>query len=160
MANVAQQINIGPMDLALAINIALPAAAANVTTGVLDLQSIAPNGDAWRTGRIAVIFPTLAENTAGAGLTIGLRAAPPSLTTGAAAVAPATPVPGAFVTPLVAQTLTVPAVASTGSVGAVYYFTLAFDENGSPYQFYQFIITTPAQVATVGEIVTIGFVDA
>lgn len=156
-----QQINLGPIELALSLNTALPAAGANVTTGILDLQSIAPNGDAWRLGRIAVLFPNLPENNAGAGITVALQAAPPSLVAGApTAVAPATPPPGAFVTPAVAQTLTVPAVANGGSTANIYYFTLAFDANGSPYQFYQFVITTPAQVQSQGENIVIAYVSA
>ena len=158
MASIVQQINLGPIDLALSVTQALPAAGANVTTGILDLQSIAPNGDAWRLGRIAAIIPALPENVANTGITIALQAAPPSLV--ASPIAPAMPVPGAFVTPAVAQTATIAAVAGTGSAAQVLYFTLAFDANGSPYQFYQFLITTPAGTVTVGEVITLAFVQA
>ena len=153
------QFNIGPMDTQLTLSQALPAVNTNVTTGILDLQSIAPNGNAWRLGRIAAIIPALPENTV-TGITIALQAAPPSLTGGSNAIAPLTPAPGAFVTPPTAQTFTIAAVAGTGSLAQVGYFTLAFDANGSPYQFYQFVITTPAGVVTVGEVIQIGWVYA
>jgi hypothetical protein len=151
--------NIGPADLNLSVTQALPAAGANVTTGILDLQSIAPNGDAWRLGRIGITFPNLPENNAGAGITVSLQAAPPSLVNSPSA--PALPVPGVFVTPAVAQTLTVAAVAGNGSAANVYYMTLAFDPaTGSPYQFYQFLITTPGGVNTQGEPIQIAFLNA
>ena len=153
------QYNIGPMDTQLTLTQALPAVNTNVTTGILDLQSIAPNGNAWRLGRIAVIVPALPENTV-TGITIALQAAPPSLTGGSSAIAPLTPAPGAIVTPPTSQTFTIAAVAAVGSAAQIGYFTLAFDANGSPFQFYQFLITTPAGVTTVGEIVTIGWVYA
>jgi hypothetical protein len=147
-------INIGPQDNQLLVNTALPAAGANVTSAILDLQSIAPNSDSWRLGRIAVTFPALPENT-GTGITIALQAAPPSLVN--SPPAPALPVPGAFVTPTCAQTITIAGVAGTGSLANVAYFTLAFDGNGSPYQFYQFLITTPAGTITQGENIAIAW---
>lgn len=153
-------INIGPFDLNLTVTQALPGAGLNVTTGILDFQSIAPGGDAWRLGRIAIVVPALPENTAGAGITVAIQAAPPSLLGGAAAIAPQIPPPGAFVTPAVSQTLTIAAVANGGSVANIYYMTLPFDANGSPYQFVQFVITTPAQVAPQGESLTIGYAQA
>ena len=55
--------------------------------------------------------------------------------TNAQGIAPNLPTPAAFATPPVAQTLTIAAVAGTGSSAANYYFTLPFDANGSPYQF-------------------------
>jgi hypothetical protein len=156
-----QQINLGAIDLNLALNTALPVAGANVTTAVLDLEAVGPNSDAWRTGRFAVVFPNLPENTAGAGITVALQAAPPSLLAGSpAGVAPNIPPPGAFAAPLVAQTLTVAAVAGTGSFANVYYFTPAFDANGNTMQFYQFVITVPAQVNTLAENILIAWVDA
>lgn len=151
-------INIGPQDINLGVSVALPAAGANVTTAILDMQAIAPNSAAWRLGRFQITFPNLPENNAGAGITVDLQAAPPSLTAGAAAIAPATPPPGAFVTPAVAQKLTVAAVAGNGSKANNYYMTPAFDANGSTYQFYQFVITVPAQVASQGEPITIQWV--
>jgi hypothetical protein len=151
-------INLGPQDVNLAVSIALPAAGQSATTNILDLQSIAPQGNAWREGRFVVSFPALPENNAGAGITVALQAAPPSLI--ASQPAPALPVPGAFVTPAVGQTLTIPAVANGGSAASNNYFTLAFDANGSPYQFYQFLVTVPAQVATQGEVITIAWVYA
>lgn len=152
-----QQYNIGPVDLNLAVTQTLPAAGAAVTTGILDLQSIAPNGDAWRLGRIAVIVPAIAGNVAN-GITIAVQAANADLNNSPAA--PALPVPAAFATPPVAQTLTIAAVAGTGSAASVYYFTPAFDAYGSPYQFYQFVITAGAGAVTAGESVTIGFANA
>lgn len=154
------QINLGPIDLNLALNTALPANGANVLTGVLDLQSIAPNGDAWRTGRFAIIFPALPESNVVANtITVDLQAAPPSLLAGSAAIAPLTPPPGAFVTPAVAQKLTVPGVVGTGSLANVYYMTAAFDANGSPFQFYQFLITV-GNINTLAENILIAWIDA
>ena len=152
-------INIGPQDAALSIKQALPAANTNVTTPVLDLQATSPNSNAWRLGRIQVSVPALPENT-GAGITIDLQAAAPLLTAGAASIAPNTAVPGAFAAPACAQKLTIAGVAGTGSAAGNYWFTLAFDPTGSTYQFYQFVITTPAGTVTLGEIVSIGWVDA
>ena len=150
-------MNIAPQDAALSINQALPAAGANVTTPILDLQATSPNSNAWRLGRIQVSIPALPENT-GTGITIALQAAPPLLTAGAASIAPNTALPGAFVTPTCAQTITI-----TGQVGGtpaqLAYFTLAFDSTGSTYQFYQFVITTPAGTVTVGEIINIGWIN-
>lgn len=151
------QINVAPQDLQLSVQQALPAAGANVTSGILDLQAIAPNSNAWRLGRIAVLFPALPENTAGAGITVSLQAAPPSLVSGV--VAPNTAPPGAFVTPVCSQTITITPVALAGSPATLAYFTLAFDSTGSTYQFYQFLITTPAGVVTLGEIVNIGWIN-
>ena len=154
-----QQINIGPLDLNLSVTQALPVAGAAVTTGILDFQSIAPNGDAWRLGRIAVKVPVIAGNVAN-GITIAIQAANADLTPGAAAIAPNLPNPAAFATPPGAQTLTIAAVAGTGSAANTYYFTLPFDSYGSPYQFLQFVITSGAGAVTAGESVTIGFANA
>lgn len=150
-------INVAVQDAALSINQALPAANTNVTTPILDLQATAPNSNAWRLGRIQVTIPALPENT-GTGITVALQAAPPLLTAGAASIAPNTAVPGAFVTPTCSQTITF-----TGGVGGTpaqqAYFTLAFDSTGSTYQFYQFLVTTPAGTITLGEIMTIGWIN-
>lgn len=153
-------LNIGPLDLNLSVITALPGAGANVTSGILDFQSIAPNGDAWRLGRIGIIVPNIPGNSAATGITVALQAAPPSLVAGAAAIAPLTPPPGAFVTPAVAQTLTIPPVAVAGSPANVFYMTLPFDANGSPYQFVQFLITCPAGSAPQGENITIGYIES
>ena len=156
-----QQINIGPLELGLSLVTALPAAGNASTTGILDLQAIAPNSDAQRLGRIAIVVPNIPGNTAGAGVTVALQAAPPSLVAGSTSVAPNTNTPGAFITPAVAQTLTVPAVAVTGSLATIYYMTLAIDPaTGSPYEFYQFVITTPAQVTPAGENITVAWMYA
>ena len=159
MATAQSPINIGAQDAALLINQALPAAGANVTTPVLDLQATSPNSNAWRLGRIAVSIPALPENT-GTGITVAMQCAPPLLTAGAASIAPNTAVPGAFVTPTCAQTITFTGVAAVGTPAQIAWFTLAFDPTGSTYQFYQFVITTPAGTVTLGEIVNIGWIDA
>lgn len=159
MATIGNQIiNLGPQDLAISVTQALPAAGAAATTGILDLSAVAPNSDAWRIGRIAVVIPALPENTAGAGITFALQAASASLTNSAPAPAPA--VPGAFFTPICAQTITIPAVAAVGSAATIAYFTLASDANGSSLEFYQFVTTVPAGVVTVGENIVFAYVEA
>lgn len=135
----------------------LPAANANNTTPVLDLQAIAPNSNAWQTGRIKVTVPALPENTAGAGITFALQAAPPSLTSGIKA--PALYPPGAFAAPNPSQTITVAAVANGGSLAQVFYFTLPCDANGSTFQFIQFVQTVPAGVATQGEVINYQYIS-
>lgn len=157
----SQLINVGPQDLNLAVSLALPAAAANNTTGILDLQSIAPNGDAWRLGRIAVVIPAIPAHTDSTkSITFELKAAPPLLTTGAGAVAPNQPVPGAFVTPICAQKISLAGVATTGTFAQIIYFTLAFDANGSPFQFYQFLQTVASGDNNNGETITYAWVNA
>jgi hypothetical protein len=145
-------INLGPQDVQLGFNVALPGANANVLTGIIDIQAIAPNSNAWRLGRFVITVPAIPENLAGAGITIALQAAPPSLVAGASAIAPLTPPPGVFVTPTTSQTATIPPVAVVGSAAQVAYMTLAFDPTGSVYQFYQFLITVPAGVAAAEQI--------
>lgn len=157
--NIVQSKNLAPQDLNLSLSQALPAAGANVTTGYIDLQAIAPNSDAWTDGVFAISFPNLPENVVAAGITVALQAAPPSLTAGATAIAPNTPPPGAFVTPLDAQTVTLAGVAGTGTAATKLYLTAAFDANGSTYQFYQFVITVAAGIVTQGELVTIAWED-
>lgn len=149
-------INIGPADVQLSVSLALPASNATGTTGIIDMQAVAPNSNAWRLGRFAVLIPALPENVANTGITIALQAAPPSLTNSPAA--PQLPIPGAFITPVCAQTVTIAAVAATGSAAQIAYFTLAFDANGSPFQFYQFLFTTPNGTITTGEVVTIQWI--
>ena len=152
------QINIAPQDAALSINQALPAAGANVTTPILDLQAVAPNSNAWRLGRIQVSVPAIPGNV-GAGVTVALQAANPLLTAGAASIAPNPALPGAFAAPVCAQTITIPGVAGTGSAAQYAWFTLAFDTTGSTFQFYQFVITTPAGSPSLGEVVNIGWIN-
>jgi hypothetical protein len=155
--NVVQLKNLAPQDLNLSLSQVLPAVGTNVTTGYIDMQAIAPNSDAWTDGVFAITFPALPENT-GTGITVALQAAPPSLTAGSVAIAPYTPPPGAFVTPADAQTVTL--VGGVGGTAATkLYMTLAFDPNGSPYQFYQFVVTTPAGTVTQGETITIAWED-
>lgn len=148
---------LAPGDKNLSVSFPIAAASSNVTTAVLDLQAIAPNSNAWQQGRFVVEIPALPENTTGAGVTIALQCAPVSLTSGIKA--PLLPPPGTFITPLCAQTITIPAVANGGSLALAAYFNLATDLNGSTYQFYQFLQTTPAGVATVGEIIVIEYIS-
>lgn len=129
--------NSGPIDAALQVSKVLPAAAANNTTDVLDLQAVAPNSDAWRLGRIRVDIPAMPNNTdSSKSVTLTLKAAPASLSSDPA---PALPTAGSFVTPTCSQVISIPGVATTGSAATVAYFTLAFDRNGSTYQFYEFV---------------------
>lgn len=152
-------INIAPADVNLSVSLALPAANSNNTTGVLDLQAIALNSNAWQLGRIKVTVPVIIGNNTGAGITFAIQAAPPSLTGGAAAIAPKTPGPGAFAAPNPSQTVTVASVAVSGSAANVYYFNLPTDSNGSTFQFIQFLQTVPANVNTQGEVITYAFVS-
>ena len=120
------------------------------------MQAVGPNSDAWTDGVFAISFPNLPENTVAGGITVLVQAAPPSLTGGASAIAPLTPAPGTFVN---GQTLTLAGVATVGTVAQKLYAEIPLDTNGSPYQFYQFLITTTAGINTVGEIITIEWED-
>ena len=153
MAGLVTQVNIGPADVAIQVVQALPGAGLNVTTPVIDLQAVGPFSDAWRIGRISVKFPALPENNTGAGITVALQAAAPSFTN--SPVAPALPVAGTFAAPICAQTITLASVAQTGTPATKAYFTPAFDAAGNTFQFYQFVVTVPAGVVTVGENITI-----
>lgn len=155
MANQAI-INVGPQDTQLAVFVALPAAGANITTPIIDLGVNGGNSNAWQLGRWAIQLPALAENNTGAGITVSLQAANGSLTNSSPAPAPA--VPGAFVTPTTSQITTIPAVAIIGSPVFQAFQTAAFDSTGSTYQFYQWVITVPAGVITLGEQVIIAWV--
>lgn len=148
---------LAPGDKNLSVSFPIAANNANTTSAVLDLQAVAPNSNAWQQGRFVVEMPALPENTTGAGVTISLQVAPVSLTSGIKA--PNLPPPGTFITPICAQTITIPAVASGGSLATVAYFNLATDLNGSTYQFYQFLQTTPSGVATVGETIVIEWIS-
>ena len=154
--NIVQSKNLGPQDLSLSVTQALPPSGANVTTGYLDLQAVGPISDAWTDGVLAVIFPNLPENTVAGGITVAIQAAAPLLTQGASAIAPLTPLPGAFATVL---TLTLAGVAGTGTAAQKMYAELPLDSTGLPYQFYQFLITTTAGINTLGEPVTIAWED-
>jgi hypothetical protein len=149
-------VNIGPQDSQLLLTTALPAAGANVTTAVLDMQGVDPMSSFHKLGRFVITFPALPENNTGAGITVAMQTAAPSLTN--SPPAPQLPVPGAFAAPAVAQTLTVASVAGTGSAAGQYYMTPAFDTYGSCFQFYQFLITVPAGVVTQGENITVAWV--
>jgi hypothetical protein len=155
MANQAI-INVGPQDTQLSLQVPLPAAGANVTTGILDLSAIGGNSNAWQLGRFAIILPALPENQAGAGITVAMQVAGPSLTN--SLPAPAAAVPGAFVTPVTSQTTTIAPVAAAGSPAFQAFQLATFDSTGSTYEFYQWVITVPAGVATEGEILTIAWI--
>lgn len=155
-----QVINVGPQDLSLSVSQVLPAAGAAATTGILDLQALAPNSNAWRLGRFLVSIPAIPENNdTTKSYTIDLKVAPPSLTAGAAQVAPQNVVPGTFVTPTCAQKITITGVGVTGSLATNVYFTLAFDGSGSVYQFYEFVVTAPAGITASGEVINIGWIN-
>ena len=149
-------INVGAFDGQLTLNTVLPAAGQNVTTGILDFSSSAPNSNGWRMGRIAIIAPNLPENIVAAGITVTMQAAGPSLTNSLPAPAPA--VPGAFAAPAVSQVATIAGVAGTGSPAQVLYMTLPFDTTGSTYQFVQFVIAVTAGIVTQGENLQISWV--
>ncbi|MDE2104975.1 MAG: hypothetical protein KGL39_47495 [Patescibacteria group bacterium] len=152
-------INLAPSDVNLGVSVELPAAGNAATSATLDLQAIAPNSSAWRLGLFRVSFPAVAgHETAADSITVALKAAPPSLTTGASAAAPSTPPAGAFITPAVAETLSVAGVAATGSAAGNYYMHMPLDSNGSTYQFYEFVITVPASATTASEVVNIEFI--
>jgi len=150
-------INVAVMDAALSVSQILPAAGANVTTPIIDMQAVAPNSNAWRLGRFQVSVPAIPENTAGAGITVTMWAAPPLLTGGASAIAPLQPAPGAFVN--TGNVVIIPAVAAIGSPAQSQWFTLEFDPTGSTYQFYEFVIATPAQINPNAEQITIGWIN-
>lgn len=150
-------INVAVQDAALSVSVVLPAAGTNVTSAVLDLQATSPNSNAWRLGRIQVTIPVLPENT-GTGITVALQAAGPLLTAGSASIAPNTSVPGAFAAPICAQTITFAGMGG-GTPAQQAYFTLAFDTTGSTFEFYQFVVTTPAGTVTMGETMTIGWIN-
>lgn len=125
--------NSGPIDAALSVTKALPAAAANNNTDALDLQSIAPNSDGWRLGRLRVsvpALPNLVDTTKNLVLTLYAAKASTS-----SSPAPAAPTAGAFVIPTVKQTITIPGVATTGTSALVAYFNIPVDAYGSTYEF-------------------------
>jgi hypothetical protein len=152
MANQAI-INVGPGDMQLALVVPLPAAAANVVTGIIDLGTSSPNSNAWRMGRFQIVVPALPENNTGAGITVTMACAGPSLTAGS--IAPLPIVPGTFAAPLTSQVTTLAAVTVGGSLAFQGFMTAAFDSTGSTFQFYQFTIAVPALVVTQGENVQI-----
>lgn len=149
-------INLGPADVALQVSVALPAAGANITTPVIDLQAVAGQSEAWRRGVFVIQFPALPENIANTGITVAMQVAPPSLTN--SPPAPQLPVPGAFITPATAQTFTCAAVAGNGSAAQYGFMFAALDPTGSSYQFYQFVITTPGGTVTQAEPINIFWV--
>ena len=157
--NIVQSKNLAPQDLNLSVSQALPASGANVTTGYIDMQAVGPNSDAWTDGVFAITFPNLPENVVAGGITVALQAAGPLLTQGASAIAPNTAGPGAFATPTDAPVVTLAGIAATGTAAQKLYLKLSFDATGSPYQFYQFVITTTAGVNTTGELITIAWED-
>ena len=151
-------INVGQQDSQLLVSTPLPAAGANVLSGIIDLGTSGGNSNAWRMGRFAIIVPNLPENNAGAGITVTMQAAGPLLTGGAANAAVAPIQPGVFAAPVTSQVTTFAAVAGTGSPAQQAYQTAAFDAIGSTYQFYQWQIAVPAGMATQGEPLIIAWV--
>lgn len=150
------------MDLALSVSLALPAANANNTTGILDLQNIAPNSDAWRLGLIRVDIPAMPNNNdATKTITLTLKAAGPLLGDPTPAIAPQTPDPGAFAAPINGQIIGIVGVAMTGSPAQTQYFYIPLDANGSAFQF---ICVTQAVAAGGGDntaaAITYGFANA
>lgn len=149
-------INVGQQDAQLMVTVPLPAAGASVLSGILDLGTSAPNSNAWRMGRFAIILPNLPENNAGAGITVTMQVASASLTNNLPAVAPL--IPGAFAAPITAQVTTIAAVAGTGSPAFQAFQLAAFDSTGSTVQFYQWSVAVPAGVVTQGEPLVIAWV--
>jgi len=134
---------IGPIDSQLSVTLALPAAAANNTTGVIDLQSIAPYSDGWRLGRICAVIPALPNHTDSTKtITLEIKAASASLSS--SPVAPALPVAGSFAAANPRQIGGVAGVASTGSLATTLYFTIPCDANGNTLQFVEFLQTVPS----------------
>lgn len=151
-----QVINSGQQEGQLTLNTPLPAAGANVTTGILDLSSASPFSNGWQTGWFEITFPNLPENTVAAGITVTLQAAGPSLTN--SLPAPQAAVPGAFAAPPVSQVATCAGVALAGSAAQKFFMTLPVDQTGSTYQFVQFVIAVAAGIVTQGENISIAWV--
>jgi hypothetical protein len=151
-------INVGQQDSQLTLSTPLPAAGANVTSGIIDLGTSGGNSNAWRMGRFAIITPNLPENSSGAGITVTMQAAGPLLTGGAANAAVAPIQPGVFAAPVTSQVTTFAAVAGAGSPAQQAYQLAAFDATGSTFQFYQWVITVPAGIVTQGEPLVIAWV--
>lgn len=134
---------IGAQDAKLSVTLALPAAAANNTTGILDLQAVSPNSDAWRLGRICATIPALpalTDNTKT--ITLEIQSAEANLST--SPPAPALPLPGSFANSNPEQIGNIKGVASTGPSATTLYFTIPCDSNGSAQQFIQFVQTVPS----------------
>lgn len=148
-------INLGPQDAQLGVTMAIPAAGANATTAILDLSTVAPNSNAWRLGRFRIQFPNLPGNIVAGGITVTMQVANPSLTN--SGIAPQPVVPGAFAAPPTSQVSTLAGVAGTGTPAQPLYQTLALDQTGSVYEFYQFVVATTAGIAINGEQVSIVF---
>ncbi len=134
---------IGAQDSQLSVSKLLPAAAANNTTSVIDLQAIAPNSDAWRLGRICASIPLLANHTDSTKtITLEIKAASASLSNSPSA--PALPVAGSFAAANPRQIGGVAGVATTGSLATTLYFTIPCDANGNALQFVEFLQTVPS----------------
>jgi len=134
---------IAAQDSQLSVSLVLPAAAASNTTSVIDLQSIAPNSDGWRLGRICASIPALVNHTDSTKtITLEIKAASASLSS--SPVAPALPVAGSFAAANPRQIGGVAGVASTGSLATTLYFTIPCDSNGNTLQFVEFLQTVPS----------------
>jgi hypothetical protein len=134
---------IAAQDSQLSVTLALPAAAANNTTGIIDFQAIDPQSDSWRLGRICATVPALPNHTDSTKvITLEIQTAGASLTTSPSA--PALPVPGAFGNANPRQIGSIPGVATSGSAVTKIYFTLPVDSDGSTSQFVEFLQTVPS----------------
>lgn len=152
-------INLGPQDVQLSVSLALPAAGANNTTGILDLENIAPNSDAKHLGLIAIDVPALVNHTDPTKtITFELQAAGPALANNNAAPLP--PVPGAFANANPRQIAGVAGVANSGSPATRLYFFVPLDANGSSMEFLQVVQTVPAGDGVNGEVITYTWVYA
>lgn len=151
---------IGPQDAALSVSLALPAVNASNTTGVMDLQAITPESDAWRLGRICAIVPALPNHTDSTkSITLEIQSAEASLTL--SPVAPALPVAGTFANANPRQQGSVAGVAFVGSAPTTLYFTIPCDANGSSQQFIQFVQSVPAADGNLtGQVITYSWVAA
>ena len=151
-------INLGPQDSFLSLaTLALPAAGANNTTGVMDLECVGPFSDGKYTGLIAVTVPPLPNLVATYSITLQIQVAEPSLT--ASSPAPGANVPGAFANANPSQIITINGVAG-GYQGGVFYFFIPIDSTGNTYQYVQVLQTAGAGATTEGEIVTYSFIKA
>lgn len=134
---------IGTQDSQLSVTLALPAANASNTTGIIDFQAIDPQSDSWRLGRIVAIIPALPNHTDSTKvITLEIQTAGASLTT--SPIAPALPVPGSFGNANPRQIASIPGLATSGSLATTVYFTLPVDSGGSTNQFVSFLQSVPA----------------
>jgi hypothetical protein len=151
-------MNLGPQDALLSLaTLAIPAAGATNTTGVLDLEAVGPFSNAKHKGMIQITIPPLPNLVATFSVTGTVQVANASVI--ASNPAPGPNVPGAFFTPNPSQVFTITGVAG-GYPGGTVYLQFPLDANGNTYQYLQFVQTSGAGAVTEGEIVTYAFVAA